>query len=106
MLDTLITGGHLLIMSGPGVGFVEGGAVGIRGRNIVAVGPRAEVEAQGPAATTIDARDRLVMPGLIDGHMHSAAVLGRGWAQEVEQWMDAAYGPLLRNVDPADAPLG
>lgn len=105
MLDTLITGGHLLTMTGPGVGFVEDGAVGIRGRKIVAVGPRAQVEAQGPATMTLDARDRLVMPGLVDAHMHSAAVLGRGWAQEVEKWMDSAYGPMLRNVDPADAPL-
>lgn len=104
--DTLITGGHLLTMAGEGVGFVEDGAVGIRGRKIAAVGPRDQVEAQGPAATIIDARDRLALPGLIDAHMHSAAVLGRGWAQEVELWMDAAYGPLLRNADPADAPLG
>ena len=66
MLDTLITGWHLLTMAGPGVGFVEDGAVGIRGRKIVAGGPRREVvEAQGHAATTIDARDRLVMPGLV-----------------------------------------
>jgi 5-methylthioadenosine/S-adenosylhomocysteine deaminase len=105
VLDTLITGGHLLTMAGPGVGFVEDGAVGIRGRRITAVGPRREVEAQGPATVTLDARDRLVMPGLIDAHMHSAAVLGRGWAQEVEKWMDSAYGPMLRNADPADAPL-
>ena len=56
MLDTLITGGHLLTMAGEGVGFVEDGAVGIRGRKIVAVGPRDQVEARGSAATTIDAR--------------------------------------------------
>jgi hypothetical protein len=35
MLDTLITGGHLLTMAGAGVGFVENGAVGVRGRQIV-----------------------------------------------------------------------
>ncbi|MCI0548636.1 MAG: hypothetical protein L0027_15295 [Candidatus Rokubacteria bacterium] len=61
------------------MGFVEDGAVAIRGRKIVAVGPRVEVEAGGPAHETIDATDRLVMPGLIDAHMHSAAVLGRGF---------------------------
>jgi cytosine/adenosine deaminase-related metal-dependent hydrolase len=83
VLDTLITGGHLLTMAGGGDGFVEDGAVGMRGRLIVAVGRREDVGAQGPATMTLDARDRLVMAGLIDAHIHSAAVLGRGWAQEV-----------------------
>lgn len=104
MFDTLITGGHLLTMAGDGVGFVEDGAVGITGGRIEAVGPRAEVD--GPARETIDATNKLVMPGLVDAHMHSSAVLGRGWAQEVAQWMDAGYGPMMRGLDPNDAPLG
>ncbi|HEX5164436.1 MAG TPA: hypothetical protein VFV93_03485, partial [Thermomicrobiales bacterium] len=67
MVETLITGGHLLTMAGDGVGFVEDGAVAIDGGKIVAVGPRAEVEEQaGNAGQTIDATDRLVMPGLVD----------------------------------------
>ena len=87
MIDTLITGGHLLTMAGDGVGFVEGGAVAIDGGKIVAVGPRAEVEAKaGNAKETIDATDRLVMPGLVDAHTHSSATLMRGWAQEVATW--------------------
>ena len=38
MYDLLIRGGHLLTMTGEGVGFVEHGAVAIQGREIVAVG--------------------------------------------------------------------
>lgn len=106
MYDTLITGGHLLTMQGDGVGFIEDGAVAIDGRKIVAVGPRVEVEGKDQARRVIDATNRLVMPGLIDAHVHSAAVLGRGWAQEVDKWMDAGYGPMLRQADPADRPLG
>lgn len=104
MYDTLITGGHLLTMQGDGVGFVQDGAVGIRDGKIVAVGPRSEVD--GPATETIDATNRLVMPGLVDAHTHSAAVLGRGWAQEVQAWMASAYGPMLRHASDDDAPLG
>ena len=40
MFDTLITGGHLLTMSGDGVGFVEHGAIAIDRGIIVAVGPQ------------------------------------------------------------------
>ena len=104
MYDTLIIGGHLLTMQGEGVGFVEDGAIGITDGKIVAVGPRAEVD--GPAKETIDATHKLVMPGLVDAHTHSHAVLGRGWAQEVQTWMASAYGPMMRHTDRADAPLG
>jgi 5-methylthioadenosine/S-adenosylhomocysteine deaminase len=104
MYDTLITGGHLLTMQGVGAGYVRDGAVAIEGGKIVAVGPRAEVD--GDAREVIDATDRLVMPGLVDAHMHSSAVLARGWAQEVETWMASAYAPMGRHIDPAHAPLG
>ena len=107
MVETLITGGHLLTMAGDGVGFVEDGAVAIDGGKIVAVGPRAEVEAQaGQAANVIDATDRLVMPGLVDAHTHSSAVLARGWAQEVATWMASAMGPLGRHVPAEYRKLG
>lgn len=106
MYDIMISGGHLLTMQGDGVGFVRDGAVAIEGRRIVAVGPRDEVEANDEAREVIDATDKLVMPGLIDAHMHSSAVLGRGWAQEVETWMASAYAPMLKHTNPAHAPLG
>ncbi|CAN5768632.1 amidohydrolase [soil metagenome] len=104
MYDTLITGGNLLTMQGGGAGFVRDGAVAIEDGKIVAVGPRSEVDDD--AGEIIDATDRLVMPGLVDAHMHSSAVLGRGWAQEVETWMASAYAPMLRHSNPDYAPLG
>lgn len=104
MHDTLITGGHLLTMTGDGVGFVEHGAIAIDGRSIVAVGPANELSAA-PARQVIDASNCLVMPGLIDAHIHSAATLGRGLAQEVDTWMASAYGPLMRHARDEDAPF-
>src|SRR5215218_4368797 len=92
-------------MQGEGVGFVEDGAVAIDGRKIVAVGPRTTVEANDRARQAIDATNRLVMPGLIDAHVHSAATLARGLAQEVETWMGSAYGPLIRHATDDDAHL-
>ncbi|MGH2562397.1 MAG: amidohydrolase family protein [Thermomicrobiales bacterium] len=105
MYDTLIAGGHLLTMSGEGAGFVADGAVAIEGRTIVAVGPRTHVEGNDRARHVIDATGRLVMPGLIDAHIHSAATVARGWAQEVKPWMAGAYGPITQHVDEADADL-
>lgn len=86
MFDTVIRGGHLLTMAGDGVGFVEDGAIAIRGRTLVAVGPRAEVEAQDGAREVIDATDCVVMPGLIDAHLQSSAVFQRGRSIDIPGW--------------------
>ena len=103
MYDTLITGGHLLTMAGGGAGFVQRGAVAIDGRTIVAVESADDLRED--ARHVIDATGCLVMPGLIDAHVHSAATLGRGLAQEVDTWMASAYGPLMRHARDEDAPL-
>jgi 5-methylthioadenosine/S-adenosylhomocysteine deaminase len=105
MIDTAIVGGHLLTMAGEGVGFVEDGAVAIDGRRIVAAGPRKELASELNPRRVIDASGCLVMPGLIDAHIHSAATLARGLAQEVTPWMANAYGPLMRHARDEDAPL-
>src|SRR5438093_3869618 len=47
--------------------------VGIRGGRIVALG-----DELGPAREIIDARDRLVLPGGIDSHVHLAQPMGEG----------------------------
>jgi len=77
--DLVVRGaGQLLTMNGDGLGLVENGAVACRGREIVAVGPSAEVERDAPAGAAtrvIDARGGLVTPGLIDPHTHP--VFGR-----------------------------
>lgn len=105
MIDTIVSGGHLLTMSGDGVGFVRDGAVAVDGRRIVAVGSREEVERGDRARRRVDATGCLAMPGLIDAHVHSAATLARGLAQEVTPWMANAYGPLMRHARDEDAAL-
>jgi 5-methylthioadenosine/S-adenosylhomocysteine deaminase len=105
VIDTIIVGGHMLTMADGSVGFIENGAVAIDGRKIVAVGPCDEIDRVDEANQVIDASDKLVMPGLVDAHLHSAATAGRGWAQEVKTWMASAYGPLMRHVKEKDAPL-
>ncbi len=64
----------------------------IAGREIVAVGLEDEIALIDQPVQTIDATGCLVMPGLIDVHMHSAATVARGLAQEVSAWMGSAYG--------------
>ncbi len=58
--------------------YLADGAVVTEGGDIVAVGPRADMERQYPAAEFVDARGGVIMPGLINAHTHIYSALARG----------------------------
>ncbi|QRG06290.1 imidazolonepropionase [Xanthobacter dioxanivorans] len=73
--DLVILGAAQVVLCDPGrpdgVGVVDGGAVAVRGEEIVAAGPAAEILALIGAHTQIvDARGGVVTPGLVDCHTH------------------------------------
>ena len=70
MADLLISGGTIITMDADRR-VIPDGAVAVEAGHIIAVGPRAEVEAAHTAATRIDANGRAVLPGLIDSHGHA-----------------------------------
>jgi 5-methylthioadenosine/S-adenosylhomocysteine deaminase len=63
---------------------VRDGAVAIDGDRIVAVGRTADVAPAFSADRVLDARGKLVLPGLIDTHVHNTQQLGRGLADDVD----------------------
>jgi 5-methylthioadenosine/S-adenosylhomocysteine deaminase len=63
---------------------IEGGAVAIRGRDIVAVGSTQELEARYQAAEVIDCAGCAVLPGLINAHAHVPMSLLRGLAADIQ----------------------
>ncbi|MEJ8570571.1 amidohydrolase family protein [Microbaculum marinum] len=75
--DLLIVNGCVLTMDGDRTIYRDG-AIAIRGRDIVAVGPRREIEAAWTAERRLDARGGTVHPGFIDGHYHAGLHLCRG----------------------------
>ncbi|MEE9277025.1 MAG: amidohydrolase family protein, partial [Dehalococcoidia bacterium] len=58
--------------------YVPDAAVIVEDRRIVAVGPRAELEAAGPFERVLGSRDHFVMPGFINCHFHSDSAAGPG----------------------------
>ena len=58
------------LFDGTGAAAIDDGAVVFEGNRITAVGPAAEVEVP-PGAHVIDAGGGLIMPGVIDNHMHA-----------------------------------
>ena len=78
-----------------------GGTVVIDGDRIVEVGE--DVTATTDGARVIDATDRIVMPGLVDFHYHTA--LMKGWSDHLPLWeyLQTCWYPMIRAVSPEDA---
>jgi len=57
---------------------LHGAAIAVEGGRIAAIGTTAALLARFPAATRIDGRDRMVMPGLANIHTHLGMTLARG----------------------------
>ena len=82
-VDLIVYGDHLLSMS-PGEPVRTDAALAIDDGAIVAVGDAADIDRTYAARETIDGSDRLVMPGLVNGHTHAAMSLLRGVADDLE----------------------
>jgi 5-methylthioadenosine/S-adenosylhomocysteine deaminase len=81
---------------------LEDGAVAVDGGVIVAVGPADELRARYAPRETIAGRDRVVLPGLVNGHTHAAMVLFRGLADDLPlmTWLEDYIFPMeARFVD-------
>lgn len=87
-VDILITGGTVVTMD-PARRVLEDGAVAIAADRIVAVGPSDDLARRFKARETIDARRKIVMPGLIDGHGHAGHALVKSLGMDTEQWYPA-----------------
>jgi 5-methylthioadenosine/S-adenosylhomocysteine deaminase len=77
---------------------VAPGAVAIDGTDIVEVGTPAAIAAKYRAAETIEARDQIVLPGLINSHTHAPMVMYRGLADDL-----ALMDWLQKYIFPAEA---
>ena len=77
-----------------------GGSVVIEGDRIVDV-TAGDVASDG--ARVIDATDKVVMPGLVDFHYHTA--LGKGYSDHLPLWeyLQTCWYPMIRALDPESA---
>src|ERR1700756_1414591 len=96
-VDLLISGGLILTMDGSRATY-DDGAIAVKGDSIVAAGPRNEIENNYTSAQTLDARGKLILPGLINGHTHVPMTLFRGLHDDVtlDDW-------LRKYIFPAEA---
>jgi 5-methylthioadenosine/S-adenosylhomocysteine deaminase len=96
-VSLIVTGGTVLTQNDSRQ-VLTPGAVAIDGTDIVAVGTPAEIAARFTAGDTVDARDQIVLPGLINTHTHAPMVLFRGLADDL-----ALMDWLQKYIFPAEA---
>ena len=97
-VDTIVTG---TVVSMDGQRHIyDDGAVVVKGDTIVAVGSRPELEAQYESRETIEAKNKLVLPGFINGHTHVPMTLFRGLHDDVtlNDWLYKYIFPLKRRT--------
>ncbi|MFO1144803.1 MAG: amidohydrolase [Amaricoccus sp.] len=90
MFDLIITDA-LVVTADPAMTVIANGAVAVTGGRIARIGTAAEVGID--AATVIDGRGMLLMPGLINTHCHAADSLFRGLVEDLplEPWLQTVW---------------
>lgn len=96
-VDIVVRGGTVVTMDARG-SVIEDGAVAVQRGRIIALGKRVDIEKSYRGRETIEARGRIVMPGLINGHTHVPMTLFRGLADDLDlnEW-------LTKYIFPAEA---
>ena len=96
-VSLIVTGGTVLTQNAAHRILTPGG-LAIDGTDIVDVDTPANIAAKYQAVETIDARDQIVLPGLINTHSHAPMVMYRGLADDL-----ALMDWLTKYIFPAEA---
>jgi 5-methylthioadenosine/S-adenosylhomocysteine deaminase len=94
----LVVVGRTVITENASHQVLSPGAVAVNGTDIVEVGTPESIAAKYQAAETVDARDQIVLPGLINTHTHAPMVMYRGLADDL-----ALMDWLQKYIFPAEA---
>ncbi len=81
-IDLIIEGDYVVTMDSD-LTVIRDGAVAIDDGVIIEVGPAAEIRSRHTAVETLGGKNRVVMPGLVNGHQHAAMTLLRGVADDL-----------------------
>jgi 5-methylthioadenosine/S-adenosylhomocysteine deaminase len=96
-VDLLVLNGTLVTMD-KGHRVIEDAGVAIKNGRILAVGQRKDILRRFTSTQTVDAHDKIIIPGLINGHTHIPMTLFRGLADDLDlqDW-------LTKFIFPAEA---
>lgn len=96
-VDLIVSGGTIVTMDA-GKRIIENGAIAVEKNSIVAVGTANEIAQRFIAKQSINAQNKVVIPGLINTHTHVPMALFRGISDDLDlqEW-------LTKYIFPAEA---
>src|SRR5260370_12513709 len=99
----LFTSATVITMN-PTRDIITNGAVAVQGNRIVAVGKADALQRQYDGDEIVDVQGKLIIPGLVDTHVHLAQALIRGCADDMAlmQWLCARVWVLQGNFTQDD----
>src|SRR5258705_4891008 len=88
VVDLIIRGGTIVTMDSERR-VIENGAVAVKGGRIVSVGNATDIEGTYTAREVVNARGKVIVPGLINGHTHVPMTLFRRLADDLDfqEWL-------------------
>lgn len=106
-MDLLIKNAKILTMNSK-IDIIENGSIAIRGDKIYFVSDNNVVPPDFSTRNVIDAKGKLVMPGLINAHTHAAMSLLRNYADDVplEEWLFNKVFPIEDKLEGEDVYWG
>jgi len=106
-VDLLIESGVVLPMTGER-NLIWDGAVAVDGTRIAAVGSTDGLRRRFRPKQTIDAREQLVMPGLVNTHMHLFGAFARGLVNDLSftPWIQKKFYVTSKGLNPDNYYLG
>ncbi|MEM2202540.1 MAG: amidohydrolase [Candidatus Bathyarchaeia archaeon] len=106
-MELIIHGGTVITMKDGRV--IRDGAIVVEGQIIVDVGKTSEILGKYPRGyERIDAKGKVVIPGLINTHQHAAMSLLRGYADDLplQEWLEKWIWPLESHMTAHDIYVG
>lgn len=103
--EILIENGVIITLN-PAAEILTDASLVISGTKIAAIGPRAELKRLYPAARSIDAGGKAVLPGLINAHTHVAMSLQKGTTLAVTDGLYRIMWPIEKSLTAADVYTG
>jgi len=106
-VDIAIHSAWILTMQNNALGIIKDGTIIVENDEIQYVGQTSGSNYKS-ADVIIDGNNKVVMPGLVNSHIHTSLQLLRGGAQDLPEieWMNKGIGPLARHLKPEDLVLG
>jgi 5-methylthioadenosine/S-adenosylhomocysteine deaminase len=107
-IDLIVNGDYIVTMDAD-MTVIERGAIAVDDGVILAVGPTDAINREFTARQVLDGNNRVVMPGLVNGHSHAAMTLLRGVADDLAlmDWLNNYIFPAeVEFVDPEFVRIG